>query len=223
LTSLLALSILLLWGPPSSADEPVMVKAAPAHAEIAERAHQDREIVYYLRAPETHAFDLTHDYTESRPGVDRYLNVVRSGSTVSDPSARDLDRGTALEVEVLIGDAARRAAQGDGQSLDGSPQVVVAHFPPVQRGESLRLRIRETYTDPASYRLDGEELVLDRTVGRPRNAVVLPAGWRLTSCTMPATVTEMADGRVRLDFPNARPDELHLLIKGKRRPASAPR
>src|SRR5256885_7506966 len=36
-----------------------------------------------LQPPETHAFDLYHDYTESRAGVDKYLNVVRSGSAVS--------------------------------------------------------------------------------------------------------------------------------------------
>src|SRR5689334_21506054 len=53
-----------------------------------ERAHQNREIVYFLQQPETHAFDLYHDYTESRVGVDKYLNVVRSGSSVSRPSAR---------------------------------------------------------------------------------------------------------------------------------------
>jgi hypothetical protein len=47
---------------------------------LSERARQDREIVYFLQQPETHAFDLYHDYTESRPGVDNYLNVVRGGS-----------------------------------------------------------------------------------------------------------------------------------------------
>jgi hypothetical protein len=61
-----------------------------------ERAHQDREIVYFLQQPETHAFRLYHDYTESRPGVDKYFNVVRAGSQVSDPSAYVLDTGEKL-------------------------------------------------------------------------------------------------------------------------------
>jgi len=52
----------------------------PEQARLAERAHQDREIVYFLQPPETHAFSLYHDYTERRPGVDKYFNVVRSGS-----------------------------------------------------------------------------------------------------------------------------------------------
>src|ERR1041385_5486324 len=34
-----------------------------------ERAHQNREIVYFLQPPETHAFDLYHDYTESKAGT----------------------------------------------------------------------------------------------------------------------------------------------------------
>ena len=73
------------------------------NALLSERAHQDREIVYFLQQPETHAFDLYHDYTESRPGVDRYLNVVRGGSRASNPSALILDTGEKLTVETLRG------------------------------------------------------------------------------------------------------------------------
>jgi hypothetical protein len=82
------------------------------------------------------------------------------------------------------------------------------------------LRISETYTAPASYRLDGDELVFDRSLGRPRNAVVLPAGWYLTASAIPATVTQLADGRIRLDFWNGRPDAVDVLIKAKRRVTS---
>ena len=60
---------------------------------LIERARQDREIVYFLQQPETNSFDLYHDYTESRPGVDRYLNIVRAGSRASNPSALILDTG----------------------------------------------------------------------------------------------------------------------------------
>src|SRR5207302_8689114 len=55
---------------------------------LSERAHQDREIVYFLQQPDTHAFSLYHDYTEARPGVNGYANVVREGSVASHPSAR---------------------------------------------------------------------------------------------------------------------------------------
>src|SRR5471032_1789388 len=76
-----------------------------AAARLDERAHQNRKIVYFLQQPETHAFDLYHDYTESRPGTSNYINEVRAGSTVSKPSARNLDTGEELKWEVLKGDA----------------------------------------------------------------------------------------------------------------------
>ena len=60
---------------------------------LSERAHQDRDIVYFLQQPETHAFKLYHDYTESRVGVNGYANVVREGSVASRPSASILDTG----------------------------------------------------------------------------------------------------------------------------------
>jgi hypothetical protein len=190
---------------------------APAVASrLDERARQDREIVYLLRQPETHAFDLYHDYTESRPGTSSYLNVVRAGSTVSEPRARNLDTGEELAHETLRGDAITRA-QLDVADVTPRTEVVVFRFPPVQAGASLRLRMSETYTDSARYRLDGDELVWDRGLGRPANAVVLPAGWMLTNSSVPATVSTLPDGRVRLDFVNPRPDELAVLVTARRR------
>jgi len=104
-----------------------------------------------------------------------------------------------------------------GEPADAAAQVVVIPFAPVKPGQSVRLRISETYTAPASYRLEGDELVFDRSLGRPRNAVVLPEGWYLTASSIPAKVTQMADGRIRLDFWNGRPDSVDVLIKAKRR------
>jgi hypothetical protein len=194
--------------------------SAPDDAErLSERARQDREIVYFLNAPETHSFFLYHDYTETREGVDRYLNVVRKGSTASDPSARILDTGEDLKVETLKGAAVKGLGYAVDEPVEDDADVVVIRFTPVAKGRSVRLRIAETYTDPSRYRLDGDELVWDRTLGRPRNAVVLPAGWYLTACSIPATVSETGDGRIRLDLLNPRPDEIAVLLKAKRRRA----
>ena len=181
-----------------------------------ERAYQNREIVYFLQQPESHAFDLYHDYTEARPGTSTYLNVVRAGSTVSKPSARNLDTGDMLVQEVLVGDAITRAKL-DVDSVKPTTEVVVFRFPAVKAGQSIRLRMSETYTDTARYKLVGDELVWDRGFGRPANAVVLPTGWVLTNSSIPATVTTLPDGRVRLDFINPRPDEIQVLITARRR------
>jgi hypothetical protein len=187
---------------------------------LSERAHQDRDIVYFLKEPESHAFRLYHDYTESRPGLDKYVNVVRVGSTVSEPSAYVLDTGEKLETQIMSGKQLALAKIDAGEPVATTGQVVVVRFAPVKKGQSIRLRISETYTAIGSYRSEGEDLVFDRSLGRPRNAVVLPEGWYVTASAIPATVSLMADGRVRLDFWNSSPDPADVLIKGKRRVAS---
>jgi len=196
------------------------LQAQQDEGRLSERARQDREIVYELNPPETHSFWLYHDYTETRPGVDKYLNVVRKGSTASGPAARVLDTGEELRVETLKGEAITRAKLDIGEPVEADTEVVVVHFPPVAKGGSLRLRISETYTDAGRYRLDGDTLIFDRALGRPRNAIVLPAGFYLTACSIPATISETADGRVRLDFWNPRPDEIAVLIQARRRSAA---
>jgi hypothetical protein len=186
-------------------------------ARLSERAHQDRDIVYFLQQPETHAFSLYHDYTESHEGADKYLNVVREGSTVSGPSAYILDTGEKLSTKLMTGADLTAAKIDAGEPVAPSTQVVLIPFPPVQKSQSIRLRIAETYTAPTSYRLDGDELIFDRSLGRPRNAVVLPAGWYLTASSIPATITQLPDARIRLDFWNNRPDSVDVLLKAKRR------
>lgn len=186
---------------------------------LAERAHQDRDIVYFLQQPETHAFQLYHDYTETRPGINGYANVVRTGSTASHPSARILDTGQPLEAKEMSGAEMAALKINAGESVDPDARVVVIPFEPVQPGQSLRLRIAETYTAPASYRLQGDELVFDRSLGRPRNAVVLPSGWYCAFSSIPATVSRLPDGRVRLDYWNGRPEPVAVLLKARRRVA----
>ena len=203
--------------PTSAATPPPSAADVLRDARLAERAHQDREIVYFLQPPETNAFDLYHDYTESRPGVDKYLNVVRAGSRVSRPAARVLDTGEELHPRTLRGGEITAAGVDIGQPIDATTEVVVIPFAPVKTGESVRLRISETYTDPARYRLVSGMLVWDRAFGRPANAMLLPAGWALTNCSVPASVSLAADGRIRLDFTNPRNDEISVLVTALRR------
>ena len=204
--------------PAMAGGAPAANRANPADraARLDERAHQNREIVYFLQQPETHAFDLYHDYTESREGVRFYVNEVRAGSTVTNPRARVLDTGEELKFEVLKGDAITRANVGVRNATAAS-EAVVFRFAPVPKGGSTRLRMYETYTDPARYTVQQGELIWNRSFGRPANAVVLPAGWALTSSSIPATVSTLPDGRVRLDFINPRPDEINVLITARRR------
>jgi hypothetical protein len=184
---------------------------------LAERAHQDRDIVYFLQQPETHAFSLYHDYTESRPGISGYANIVREGSVASHPSATILDTGEQLKPVEMSGAELAASKINVGESAPAAARVVVIPFAPLQAGQSLRLRIAETYTAPVSYKLEGDELVFDRSLGRPRNAVVLPSGWYCTFSAAPATVTQLPDSRVRLDYWDDRPEAVDVLLKAKRR------
>jgi hypothetical protein len=184
---------------------------------LSERAHQDREIVYFLQQPETHAFSLYHDYTESRAGVNGYANVVRAGSVASHPSALVLDTGEQLEAREMNGAELEASKLNVGEPVPSTARVVVIPFPALRAQQTLRLRIEETYTAPLSYRLEEDELVFDRSLGRPRNAVVLPSGWYCTFSAAPAVVSQLPDGRVRLDYWDDRPEPIDVLLKARRR------
>lgn len=196
----------------------------PAERErLSERAHQDRDIVYFLQEPETHSFALYHDYTESREGTDKYLNVVRLGSKVSNPSGKILDTGEALKTEVMTGGQLKSAKINLGEEkIAPEQEAVVFRFPPLKKGQSIRLRMSETYAAPESYRLEDHELVFDRTFGRPRNSVILPAGWYVTTLSIPGVVRQTPEGLTRIDFANGRPDSIAVLLKAKKTRLDSP-
>ena len=189
----------------------------PERERLSERAHQDRDIVYFLQQPETHSFSLYHEYTETRAGINAYANVVREGSKASNPSAYVVDTGRPLPTRLMTGAEMKSAKVNVGEEVEDKADVVVIPFEAVKAGGSLRLRISETYTAPRSYRLDGDELVFDRSLGRARNAVVLPSGWYVTASAEPSTVTQMTDGRVRLDFWADGPEAADVLLKARKR------
>lgn len=185
---------------------------------VAERAAQDREILYELQAPDSHAFRITHDYTARKAGEKYYFNVVRAGSHVSDPESFDLDSGEKLKWETLTGKQVKERGLPIEDVKDDS-EVVVTHLArAVADGATNRIRLKETYTDAKSYYLDGDELVWDRTFGRLRNTVVLPPGWYLSALATPATIETLADGRVAVYVVNPRNDDIRVYLRARRRP-----
>ncbi len=182
-----------------------------------ERAFQNRDITYFLQQPETGAFRLFHDYTEEREGVDKYVNIVRTGSKASNPEAMLLDTGEALKVETLKGKQISEKGIDIGAEPTAMSEVIVIWFDAVQQGQSKRLRITETYTDPNRYLLHNNQLVWDRSLGRNRNTVVLPDGWALTTNTIPAKISLTDDGRVQMRYINGRPDAIDVLLNAQRK------
>jgi hypothetical protein len=184
----------------------------------AERASQDREILYELLAPASHAFRITHDYTARKAGEQYYFNVVRAGSHVTDPESTDLDSGAKLKWEVLTGKQVKERKLPLSNVEDDS-EVVITHLAhALAAGETNRIRLKETYTDPKSYYTEGDEIVWDRTFGRLRNTVVLPQGWYLTGLASPATIQALSDGRVSVYVVNPRNDDVRVYLRARKRP-----
>lgn len=197
----------------------MVVSAQNPQPNLTERAYQDREILYELQAPESHAFRITHDYTVRKVGEKYYFNVVRAGSHVSDPNSIDLDTGEKLKWEVISGKQAVERKLPITDSIKDDSEIVVTHLTrALEAGTTNRIRLMETYADPKSYYLDGEELVWDRSFGRLRNTVVLPLGWYLTALASPATIQTLPDGRVSVYVVNPRNDDVRVYFRARRRP-----
>ena len=182
------------------------------------RAEQDREIRYWLLDPATHRFRISHDFTVTRVGQKSVHSFVRAGSEVApDSKMFDLDTGEPLHTHLVSG-AEVNALGYYPTPTDPKSVVVQGDLPAaVDKGESVRIRVEESYTDPVGYKMDGGELVWTRTLGRPVNDVSLPDGWMLTASNVPAKVMLDAQGRVTLRFTNTRNGDLDVTIRARKR------
>ncbi len=181
------------------------------------RAEQDREISYWLLDPATHQFRISHDFTVTRAGQKSVHSFVRKGSVVS-PDAKmiDLDTGKELATHTASGKEVNALSYYPEKSDPDSVVVQGDLDREIAAGQSARVRVQETYTDPAGYTLQDGELMWKRTLGRPLNFVTLPAGWTLTSVNTPGMISLDDQGRVKLRFANIRTDELTIVIKARR-------
>jgi len=182
------------------------------------RAEQDREINYWLLEPATHQFRISHDFTITRPGQKYVHSFVRKGSVVT-PDAKifNLDTGHQLKTTTVSGKEVNALGYYPTPTDPESVVVQGELEKAVGEGESTRVRVQESYTDPVGYTVTNGELVWTRTLGRPVNRVSLPEGWMLTSVNTPATISLDEEGRVKMRFTNIRNDELSVTIKARRR------
>src|SRR6476619_2784012 len=111
---------------------------------LTERAYQDREILYELQSPESHAFRITHDYTVRKAGEQYYFNVVRAGSHVTNPESIDLDTGQKLKWEIISGKQAIERKLPITDSIKDDSEIVVTHLArPLPPGATNRIRLME--------------------------------------------------------------------------------
>jgi len=181
------------------------------------RAEQDREIRYWLLDPSTHSFRISHDFTVTRVGQQSVHSFVRAGSSVS-PDSRmfNLDTGEPLHTHIVSGKEVNALGYYPTPTDPASVVVQGDLSKAVEKGETVRIRVEESYTDPVGYTIDQGELKWTRTLGRPLNYVTLPEGWRLTSVNVPAVITLDAKGCVTLRFTNTRNGDIDVTIRARK-------
>ena len=185
------------------------------------RAEEDREIIYWLLEPSTHQFRFSHDFNISKAGQKFAHSFVRKGSTVSENEITfiDLDSGKRLKAKKTTGKEVNALGYYPEKVDDTDVVIEGEMLHPVPEGGSVRIRVMETYTDAERYYVDSNgELVWDRTFGRPRNTITLPKDWMIISCSYPSIISQDKEGRTTLQLNNPRNDELHVVLRARKRP-----
>lgn len=178
-----------------------MQQAAPPAATPPPFHWHDDYTEYHLLAPGTHQFHIVYLLNQRQPGLTYVLNQTRSGSEGSGISVSDPRTGAPLKFDYLTGK--ELAEQGVRGRLNAGEHYIRAHLPrPVPSGGEGRVRIEKTYKDEKSYFGDGETITFARSLGIGRNAIILPAGYKLVSSNVSGIVESLEDGRLRVSFEN---------------------
>jgi hypothetical protein len=177
----------------------------------------DEYTLYELLDPESASFHILYEVTAIDPGATAFFNPIRKGSVASGESIRDRATSESLQFEQVSGEEARRSGLPEA---DPGMDYIRIHLPrPVPAEGGIRLLIEKTYKDPKSYlRERTDHIVFTRTLGIRRNAIVLPAGYEVTGCNVPAQILTQPDGRLRVSLMHTGPEALPVTIKARRLP-----
>jgi hypothetical protein len=194
----------------------IALLAAPGLRAQPVQTEADEYTRYELVDPGSAQFRVLYEVTATTPGAAFYFNPIRKGSEASDEAVYDRMTGQALPFEVVDGSAARAGGVPDAEA---DARYIKVRLPrPVPRDGEVRLLIDKTYRDPKSYLVEGDRVVFARSLGIKRNAVVLPRGFELVACNVPAQVLQEADGRIAISFVNLGPDAVAVVVKGRKLP-----
>ena len=188
---------------------------SPAPSGPPPQTEADEYTRYEMLGPGTGRFRILHEVTATTPGATVFFNPIRKGSVATDERVRDRLNGKLLDFSIVGG---REAKAGGLADADPDERYIAVQLPrrvPADGGE-VRLLIEKTYQDPKSYVVEAEDVVFTRSLGIKRNAVVLPAGYELVACNVPAQVATEADGRLVVSFVNTFPGPAAVVIKGRR-------
>src|SRR5262245_57633408 len=189
---------------------------AAAQAPAPTQTEADAYTRYELLAPETAQFRILYEVTATTAGATAYYNPIRKGSEASNESVVDRLTGEPLRFEVVTGLQARHDGFAEADADTSYIKVRLAR--PVPKDGEARLLIDKTYKDPQSYFREGDQIVFSRPLGVKRNAIVLPQGYELVACNVPAQVRTEDDGRLLVSFMNPLPAQAPLVIRARRLP-----
>ena len=185
-----------------------------AFAAPSEQTEDDEYTRYELLEPDSGAFRITYEVSATTPGATSYFNPIRKGSVASDEAVYDRLTGKPLAFEIVPGGGARAGGVSDAAPDTSYIQLTLVR--PVPAEGETRLLILKTSRDPKSYWREGDTIVFSRSLSIKRNAIVLPAGYELVACNMPAQVLADPDGRLLVSFMSTGPAEAPLLLKARK-------
>jgi hypothetical protein len=167
---------------------------------------------YELLAPETAQFRILYEVSATTPGARFYFNPIRKGSEVSKEAVYDRASGRALPFGIVSGAEARKDGYAEA---DPDTSYIRIELPrPVPPNGEVRLMVDKTYKDSTSYFREGPLILFARRLVIQRNAVVLPRGYELVACNVPAQVLS-EDGRILVSFMNPFPIEVPVVVKAR--------
>ncbi len=201
-------------GAPRAVPAPSETSSAEQQRDPAPR-EEDEYTRYELLDPASARFRILYEVTAVEPGATVFFNPIRKGSSASDESVRDLATSRPLPFEVVSGDEAR--ASGLPEADPATSYIRIRLPRPVPAEGGVRLLIEKTYQDEKSYFREGaDRIVFSRPLGIRRNAIVLPPGYELIGCNVPAQVLTEPDGRLKVSFMHTGPDAAPLVLAARR-------
>jgi len=220
----LILPAIVACSPPPARTAPAAASALAAPAAPASAPEPVREADEFTRsellAPGSGRFHILYEVTATDPGATVFFNPIRKGSAASGESVRDVATGEPLRFEVVSGEEARRSGLPEADAATSFIRIHLARPVPAEGG--ARLLIEKTYEDAKSYRPDGADgIVFARPLGIRRNSIVLPAGYELVACNVPAQVLPAPDGRLVVSFMHTGPDAAPLVLRARKLPRGA--
>lgn len=152
---------------------------------------QDAYTQYEILEPGSESFRIKYLPETTRAGATEIVNPTRAGSEGSGIEVYDPRTGLPLEFTY------------EQQGNDPEAHAIHARLPfPVPEGGIGRVLIFKTYKDPATYMMNGDEIIWTRTLSGYRLGVILPPGYALTSSTIASQLSTLPDGRLKLAFAN---------------------